>query len=86
MRREAWLGMALMLAVIAGCEKPAPDDVTRIRVDDPLLAALSNEEIESLADAVASMQGVRSVDNQLSVGNDTGLSGTTTSPGQDARH
>lgn len=46
----------------------------------------SEEEIESLADAVASMQGVRSVDNQLSVGNDTGLSGTTTSPGQDARH
>jgi osmotically-inducible protein OsmY len=46
----------------------------------------SEEEIESLADAVASMRGVESVDNQLSIGGDTGIPGATTSTGQDARH
>lgn len=46
----------------------------------------SEEEIESLADAVSTMQGVESVDNRLSIGSDVGPSGTTTSTGQDARH
>ena len=45
----------------------------------------SEEEIESLAEAVSSMQGVESVDNRMSIGNDTGNLGTT-STGQDARH
>lgn len=51
-----------------------------------LTGSASEEEIESLAEAVSSMQGVESVDNQLSTGgSDAGNIGRT-SPGQDARH
>jgi hyperosmotically inducible periplasmic protein len=46
---------------------------------------VSEEEVESVADAVASMRGVESVDNQLSVGSEMS-SAETTSTGQDARH
>lgn len=51
-----------------------------------LSGSASEEEIESLVDAVSSMQGVENIDNQLSIGNDTGTPGATTSTGQDARH
>ncbi|KQY50352.1 BON domain-containing protein [Lysobacter sp. Root494] len=46
---------------------------------------VSEEEVESLADEVSSIRGVASVDNQLSIGTDTGTIGTTPA-GQDARH
>lgn len=46
---------------------------------------VSEEEIDSLADAVASMRGVESVDNQLSIGTDATTGGTAPA-GQDARH
>lgn len=46
---------------------------------------VSEEEVDSLADAVSSMRGVESVDNQLSIGTDAGTTGTTAA-GQDARH
>lgn len=43
MRREAWLGMAALVALAVGCEKPPPDGVTRIREDDELLAGQATE-------------------------------------------
>jgi hyperosmotically inducible periplasmic protein len=46
---------------------------------------VNEEEVDSVADAVASMRGVQSVDNQLSIGSEIG-SADTTSTGQDARH
>lgn len=51
-----------------------------------LTGSASEEEIESLTDAVSSMRGVDGVDNQLSVGGDGGNMGSSASPGQDARH
>jgi hyperosmotically inducible periplasmic protein len=46
---------------------------------------VNEEEVDSVADAVAAMRGVQSVDNQLSIGTETGAAATT-STGQDARH
>ena len=46
---------------------------------------VGEDEIESVADEVSAIQGVESVDNQLSVGTGTSPAGTL-STGQDARH
>jgi osmotically-inducible protein OsmY len=50
-----------------------------------LSGTANEEEIDALADAVSSMRGVESVDNQLSIGTDAG-STSTGSTTQDARH
>lgn len=50
-----------------------------------LSGTVNEEEMDALADAVSSMRGVESVDNQLSIGTDVGSAGTGSSS-QDARH
>ena len=50
-----------------------------------LSGTASEEEIDAVADAVSSMRGVESVDNQLSIGTDAGSTGAG-STSQDARH
>jgi hyperosmotically inducible periplasmic protein len=50
-----------------------------------LSGTVNEEEIDSLTDAVSSMRGVESVDNQLSIGTGAGSTGTG-STSQDARH